>query len=315
MAVAAAAVARNQQPSSVAVVFPSHSLPPLFDRSDRERRRVVVDAHRNPRLVSLQIIHAVGNGLAEFVVGKIVHIDFNRLALGAIGAARVFSVSQHFFLLRIDRDGRLSATLTRQHAAIDVFKLRVAVGVLFPFPHFAIGLQTVPFPPQKLSDLRMADWKTLAMQFFGQRPRALASPAQRRHGIASRDGFDQSFQRCQQTRQFGFSCASSRAVASLPCAECRTSSFQFPDAVSHRAIGQTGGLHDRRNTAPAQGNGFCGGPPPSSALIQLVDERTILTTNPFDNICIRHGRIIAQSDYPINANSGSLLFSTALGVS
>ena len=89
--------------------------------------------------------------------------------------------------------------------------------------------------------------------------------------------------------------ASSRAGASLPCAEFRTSGFQFPDAVSHRAIGQAGGLHDRRNAAPAQGSGFRGGPPPSSSLIQLVDERTILATNPFDNICIRHGRIIAQS--------------------
>ena len=49
VAVAAAAVAGNQQSPRVAVSLPHPPLPPLFDRSNGKRRRVMVDAHGNPR--------------------------------------------------------------------------------------------------------------------------------------------------------------------------------------------------------------------------------------------------------------------------
>ena len=58
-------VSGNQQSPGAAVSLPSHPFPPWFDRSNRKRGHVAIDSHRNSRLVSLQIINAVGNGLAD----------------------------------------------------------------------------------------------------------------------------------------------------------------------------------------------------------------------------------------------------------
>ncbi len=71
------------------------------------------------------------------------HIYLDRLPLAAIGFPRIFQVSQHFFLLRIDGEGGLAAALLGCHPSGNVLELSVSVRMLFSFPRLAIRQQAV----------------------------------------------------------------------------------------------------------------------------------------------------------------------------
>jgi hypothetical protein len=104
-------------------------------------------------------------------------LHFDRLTLSTIRFPWVFHVSQRFFFLRINRDRRLSASLSRLHAACDVFKLGVAVWMLFTFNALSVRLKAVTLQFEKCSNFRAANGEALRLQLVGQHIGALTSPS------------------------------------------------------------------------------------------------------------------------------------------
>jgi hypothetical protein len=58
--------------------------------------------------LSSNVVDAISNGFAEFLVDEVVHIDFIRATFRPIIAASVLVVVDQPFLLGIDRDHRLA---------------------------------------------------------------------------------------------------------------------------------------------------------------------------------------------------------------
>src|SRR5258708_37066796 len=73
--VAAAAVGGDQERASARKAMAAHTSPPQPDRVDGKFRRVMVDADADPALVIREVVDAIGNGLAERGVEKIMNPD------------------------------------------------------------------------------------------------------------------------------------------------------------------------------------------------------------------------------------------------
>src|SRR4051812_35097950 len=85
------------------------------------------DADANAATVVGEIVNSVRNGLAQFLVLKVVAVDPARLAFAAPVCAGVPVVTDQLFLLRIDRDHRLIVGLEGQDLGIDVLELGITV--------------------------------------------------------------------------------------------------------------------------------------------------------------------------------------------
>ena len=107
--VAATTVGSNQQSSRGFVAFVSQSLPPAPNRGNCKFGGVVSDPDRDTRIVVPNIIHSVGNRLAQRLVRKVVCLYFDRLARATICFPGILQLSKRFFLLRIDGNGRITA--------------------------------------------------------------------------------------------------------------------------------------------------------------------------------------------------------------
>ena len=70
MAVAAAAVRRDQQLSCMRKAPLPHLVPPATDAVDGKLRRVVVDTDAHPPLVLQQIVHAYGVAFPSDLIRK-----------------------------------------------------------------------------------------------------------------------------------------------------------------------------------------------------------------------------------------------------
>ena len=81
IAVAAAAVGADQQPLRPGIGVRPDRLPPAAQARDREARRVVVLPHGDPAGVAAHIVDAVGDRLAQLLVGEVVDVDLLGLAL------------------------------------------------------------------------------------------------------------------------------------------------------------------------------------------------------------------------------------------
>jgi len=215
MTIATTAVRSNQQTLRGSIALAAHPFPPLRKRGDGKLGGVMVDSDQNPGAVAAQVVNTKGNRFAQLVVGKVARIQLSRFALGTVGPPWILAVSQHFFLPRIDRDSRLSSALASRDTAVDVFKLRVLIGMWFALSRFAVRLQAVAFFLQKPGNLGMAQRKPQAFQFGRQRSCTLASPPQRRHRIASSRRFDPAFQLSDQLRRLRFSGRTTSAGSAL----------------------------------------------------------------------------------------------------
>ena len=78
IAVAAAAVRRDQQRLRSRVTLLAHLLPPSLDRGRRETRGVVIHAHTHPAFMARPVIHPVRNRLGHLRVREVVRADFFR---------------------------------------------------------------------------------------------------------------------------------------------------------------------------------------------------------------------------------------------
>lgn len=99
--IAAAAIGCDQQTSPSAVLLPAKLPPPESNGGHGELSRIVANSHRDERLVAMNIVHAIGNGLAFGFVGKVVRVSLSRTALGFVFSPHIALVSQRFLLFRI----------------------------------------------------------------------------------------------------------------------------------------------------------------------------------------------------------------------
>ena len=83
-------------------------------------------------MIVCRIVHAIRTNLAQFLVRKIVRLDAFWLPLGLIVPPSIGKLAHEFFLFRINGNDRLARTLKHFHTAIDIAKLRIAVGMRPP---------------------------------------------------------------------------------------------------------------------------------------------------------------------------------------
>ena len=102
VAVGAAAVGGDRQRRGLRVARRAELLPPALDRGDRELGGVVVDPDADPALVVGEVVDAVGDRLAQFLVFEVVGADLDRVALGAPLAPAVLEVADQLLLLGVD---------------------------------------------------------------------------------------------------------------------------------------------------------------------------------------------------------------------
>ena len=178
----------------------AHLPPPPADTIGRKRGRVVVDAHVDPTLVIQQVVHAVGNRLAQFLIQKVMNAHFLRIALRSPLVPAILEIPDQFLLFRVHGDGRLAAILEPLHQGIDVLELCIAVWMRRAFSCFSVALQAVASSVQQGGHRAGTHRMLLFRQFVGQTPCALARPTQRRLGVAASRRFDQALQRGQQFR-------------------------------------------------------------------------------------------------------------------
>src|SRR5579871_3148658 len=279
-AVAATAVSGDQQAPCLAMTMPAQTFPPASNRGDSKLGRVAADADADPGLVVPQVIDAIRNGLALARIGKVVRIDFARLALATPGLPRILEISQGFLLLGVHRNGGLAAPLLRFHAAVDVAKLRIPIRMRLAFARLAVGLQTVAGLLQQMPYRRRSNGIALSAQFLCQPSRALAGPAQRRHRIASTVRFDQALQCRFESGTYHLGLLAPRARPPLPSVGRRVSAAQLSHAASDCRMRQTGCRTHHGNAASTQSHCFHSGPPSPRTLREFIRKSLELALNP-----------------------------------
>ena len=173
-------------------------LPPTADGVHCEAGRIVVDAHTDPTFVATQVIHPVGDRLALGGYEEVVHLHTLGLSLQSPLTSGILEVADQLFLLRIDRDDRLTLRLMVAHLVIEIDELSVPIRMRGSFPRLAIRLQRVA----KLMEQTRDDLRTYGvphgLQLGGQFGQALRRPAKRIVvRSARRDRLDQ----CIEVRQ------------------------------------------------------------------------------------------------------------------
>jgi len=121
-----------------------HLLQPGTDGVDGELSGVMRDADADAATVVGEIVNSVRNGLAQFLVFKVVAVDPAWLAFAAPVCAGVPIVTDQLFLLRIDRDHRLIVGLEGQDLGIDVLELGITVRMVAAFVGLEVTLATGP---------------------------------------------------------------------------------------------------------------------------------------------------------------------------
>jgi hypothetical protein len=75
ISVAATRVGGDEDLARIGVAVRADLLSPRVDGRDREDTRVVIDADADEAIVGGDVVHAVGNGLADSVVREVVNVD------------------------------------------------------------------------------------------------------------------------------------------------------------------------------------------------------------------------------------------------
>ena len=82
------------------------------------------------------------------------HVDRQRVALGAQLTPAVLELADELLLLGVDRDDRLSGLQTRLDDCVEIAELSVAVGVLGALLGLGVGLQAEAQAAQQIADHR-----------------------------------------------------------------------------------------------------------------------------------------------------------------
>jgi len=133
----------NQQLCGFGISLATHALPPASYRLHGKLRGVVIDPNVDPTSVCLQVVHAVRNCLAQFVVLEVVHAYLRWLALRMLLSPCVLEVTYKLLFLGVYRNDRLAAPLELPNALGNVLELSIAVRMCGPLTGLAVSLQAV----------------------------------------------------------------------------------------------------------------------------------------------------------------------------
>src|SRR5487761_38310 len=172
-AVTAAPIRGNHEFGRTRKARGTHLVPPAQKTRACELGGVVIDADTDPTFVTGQVVNPVGNGLAQFLVGKVMNVHLLRPALGLPFRTGILEFSDQFFLFRVHRDDRLLTFLKRPHLAVDGLELSIAIRVRRALARLAVGLQAVAALLQQPCDRAITDGMILSRQLLGQLGRAL----------------------------------------------------------------------------------------------------------------------------------------------
>jgi hypothetical protein len=153
----------------------------------------MIDPHADPAAVRRLVVDAIGNDLAQRLVGKVVALDLFGLSLGVPLAAAITELAYQFFLLGINRDHGLPLFLERLGPAVDVRKLRIPIRVGAPLQRLAVGLETIAQVMEEAVDRPLTHRMALRLECRGQLGGTLAGPPQERHRVATGHWIDQGF--------------------------------------------------------------------------------------------------------------------------
>src|SRR4051794_35742540 len=181
-----------------------HLLQPGTDGVDSELSGVMRDADADAATVVSEIVNSVWNGLAQFLVLKVVAVDPPRLAFAAPVRAGILVVADQLFLLRIDRDHRLIVGLEGQDLGIDVLELGITVRMVAAFVGLEVTLAIEAKTAQQAADRVGGDLMPHRAQRRRQLFRTLRDPQQRSLRIPQRRRLDQA-QKVAHQRGIGVS--------------------------------------------------------------------------------------------------------------
>jgi len=312
VAVASARISRHQQFIRLGINGSAHLIPPVANRLDGKRRRVVIDPNADPAFIGSQVIDAVRDRVTRLRVFKIVNAHVDRVAFGSPTTPFLLEIPNQFSLFRIDRDDWLPTFLKGPNLFIDVLKLGIAIRVVGSFSRLPIGLQAIVHLMQKLSHGLMADGMPLVVQFLSQLAATFRRPFQGRLGVATGRGVEQLFQVAPQARirlgQRFTTCSWLSHVLeffrALDQKERSLLKLLHPDQDG--IARQAGGLRHGGDSTPADRGGFSRRPAPSGPLVQERGERLVFGTDLKNDLCIHH-----NGDYKNNPDLLKLFLDAA----
>src|SRR4051794_1264982 len=180
------AVGGDHESTGRRIALAPHLLQPGADGVDSELSGVMGDA--DAATVVGEIVNSVRNGLAQFLVLKVVAVDPARLAFAAPVRAGVPVVADQLLLLRIDRDHRL---IVGQDLGIDVLELGITVRMVAAFVGLEVTLATEAKTAQQAANRVGGDLMPHRAQRRRQLFRTLRDPQQRSLRIPQRRRLDQ----------------------------------------------------------------------------------------------------------------------------
>jgi hypothetical protein len=234
-AVGAARVGGDQQAPGLRVGGAARVFPPAADRLHSEPGSVMVRADVHPARVRGQVVNAVRDGLAQFLIGEVVVLDVDGLARGPPFTAAVVVVTDQFLLLGVHADHRLPGVAEFPDLLVEIAELRIPVRDLVSLDGLGVALQAEALLPQQVSHRVSAGAVALPGELGRQRPQRLRRPPQRRHRITALIRLHQRQQRRPQARvQVSKPLA---APARLACPSQRLrAAVQLVDPQRHRGF-------------------------------------------------------------------------------
>src|SRR6185295_11566237 len=203
-------------------------------------------------------------------------------ALAAQLSAAVLEVAHQLLFLRVDRDRRLASGECGLHLGVDVFELRIAVGMLRALAGLAVGLTAVVQRAQQQADQLLAHREALLVQRRDDVALAAADPAQRRLRIAADRALDQLFERRQQVRLKFDRALAATAWSPNTLAQFNATSLQLGDPAIDRAARNPRRRKNCRHPATAQPQRLVGRKQPTSPLIKKTSNPKIAAPKRFN---------------------------------
>src|SRR2546423_13418763 len=122
-------------------------------------------------------------------------VDGLWIALFPPGLPRIFILADQFFLFGINRDHRALVFSVPLYLRVNIVELLVPVRMYGSFERFDVGLEAVAQFMEEGGHGGMTERVALLAQGSSQLARTLTRPPQGRHGISTRQGLHQGFQR------------------------------------------------------------------------------------------------------------------------
>ena len=130
--VGAAAIGGDHHPIGAGIAATTHLLPPEPDRVDGELGCIMGDPDTDPAAVVGDIVDAVGDRLAQFLVLEVMDVDPPGMSLRAPLRAGVLIVADQLLLFGVDGNYRLISRLELENAGIDMVELGIPIRMATP---------------------------------------------------------------------------------------------------------------------------------------------------------------------------------------